>query len=279
MPVNVNSLHARLLNLSQEKEIDFQILLNRLAAEQFLYRLSQSPYSGKFIFKGGSLLTYLIESDRKTKDLDFSIREINNKVEDIVKIIQSVLDIPVDDGIAWQKIEGEPLVHPEMEHPGVRMACRFLFGKMKGMVRMDMASGDVVEAIMMPLERMQYKNQPIFGEPFSLLVYPPETVFAEKLQISLKKGGQNTRMKDYYDLSKLIDHDLNSKKLKKCIKDVLTNRDMPLTTQILFNDTESARLQTYWEHFLKREKMTEAPLRISEIINKVNIYLKKLYES
>src|SRR3989338_5621910 len=104
MPVNVNSLHARLLNLSREKKIDFQILLNRLAAEQFLYRLSQSPYSEKFIFKGGSLLTYLIDSDRKTKDLDFSIREISNQVEDIVKIIQSVLDIPVDDGIEWQKI-------------------------------------------------------------------------------------------------------------------------------------------------------------------------------
>ena len=103
-------------------------------------------------------------------------------------------------------------------------------------------------------------------------------IFAEKLQISLKKGSQNTRMKDYYDLSKLLDHELNPKKLKKCIKKVFSNRDMPLTTQILLNDAESMRLQTYWEHFLKREKMTGAPLHISEIIDKVNTYLKKLYD-
>lgn len=278
MAVNINSLHARLLNLSREKKIDFQILLNRLAAEQFLYRLSLSPHWKRFIFKGGSLLTYLIDSDRKTKDLDFSIREISNQVEDIVKIIQSVLDIVVDDGITWKKIDGSALNHPEMDQSGVRLACHFLFGKMRGIVRMDMALGDVVEAVRLPLERMQYKNEPIFGEPFSLLVYPPETIFAEKFQIALKKGGQNTRMKDYYDLSKLIDHKLDPKKLKKCLKAVLSNRNMSLTTQISFNDAESTRLQTYWEHFLKREKMTEAPLRIGKIIDKVNAYLKKLYD-
>lgn len=277
MAVNINSLQARLLNIARSRKIDFQILLNRLAAEQFLYRLSQSPYAEKFIFKGGSLLTYLIASDRKTKDLDFSIRKVSHEVEDIVTIIQSVLDIPVDDGIEWKKIEGAPLVHPEMDYPGVRLACRFLLGKMRGMVRMDMALGDVVDTMMMPLERMQYKDQPIFGKPFSLLVYPSETVFAEKLQITLKKRGQNTRMKDYYDLSKLIDHGLNQKTLRKCIQEVLANRNMPPTTQILFEEVELNRLQTYWEHFLKREKITTAPGRINEIIDKVNDFLKKLY--
>ena len=96
MTVNIASLRARLLNISKEKKIDLQFLLNRLGAEQFLYRLSQSPHAEKFIFKGGSLLTYLIESERKTKDLDFSIREISNQVDETVKIIRSVLDIPVD---------------------------------------------------------------------------------------------------------------------------------------------------------------------------------------
>ncbi len=278
MPINIESLRARLTNISKEKKIDLQFLLNRLAAEQFLYRLSRSSYVEKFIFKGGSLLTYLIDSNRKTRDLDFSIREIGNQVEGMIKIIQSVLDIPVDDGIEWKKIDGSALNHPEMEQPGVRLACHFLFGKMRGIVRMDMALGDVVEAVKLPLERMQYKKEPIFGGSFSLLVYPPETIFAEKLQISLKKGGQNTRMKDYYDLSLLIEHDLNPKKLKKCIREVLANRNMPLTTQISFNDEEGARLQTYWEHFLKREKLDELPPRISDIIKKVNRFLKKIYD-
>ena len=81
MPVNIASLHAKLLNISRAKRIDLQLLINRLASEQFLYRLSLSPYAEKFIFKGGSLLTYLIESDRKTKDLDFSIKQMKIQVE------------------------------------------------------------------------------------------------------------------------------------------------------------------------------------------------------
>lgn len=277
MAVNIKSLHARLLNLAHEKKIDWQILLNRLVAEQFLYRLSLSPYADKFIFKGGSLLFYLIGSDRRTKDLDFSIREVSSQVEAIVAIIRSVVAMPLDDGITWGDIEGAPLEHPDMDQPGVRIACRFLLGKAKGVVRLDMALGDVVEAIRMPLTRMQYKNEPIFGESFSLLVYPPETVFAEKFQITLKKGGQNTRMKDYYDLARLIDYPLDARKVRQSVQAVLKHRGTPPTTQLAFTAAEAIQLQTYWEHFLKREQMTGAPTRIEAIINTVNAYLKKIY--
>lgn len=278
MTINVESLRARLLNLSREKKIDFQWLLNRLGAEQFLYRLSQSLHSEKFIFKGGSLLTYLINSERKTKDLDFSMRQIASQVDEVVKIIRSVLDIPVDDGIKWMEVEGEPLVHPDMATPGTRIVCRFLFGNMKGVVRMDMALGDVVEAVKMPLERMKYKGNPIFGETFSLFVYPPEAIFAEKLYISIKKKGQNTRMKDYYDLSKLADHHLDHRKLRDCIQKTFTNRNLPLITQIQFKNEDTAQLQVYWEHFLKRDRMAGLPATIAEMIDKVNAFLGKLYE-
>src|SRR3989338_2899942 len=125
MSTNIKSMQARILNISREKKIDFQLLLNRLAAEQFLCRLSQSPHVEKFIFKGGSLLNYLIDSDRKTKDLDFSIKQIRNQVDDVVKIIRSILDIPVDDGIEWKDMEGDLFVHPEMDYRGVGFACLF----------------------------------------------------------------------------------------------------------------------------------------------------------
>lgn len=58
MPINLKSLHGRLLNVAREKGIEFQLLLHRLGAEQFLFRLSQSPYKDKFVFKGGTLLSY-----------------------------------------------------------------------------------------------------------------------------------------------------------------------------------------------------------------------------
>lgn len=278
MTFNFESFRARLLNISKEKKIDFQFLLNRLGAEQFLYRLSLSPHAAQFIFKGGFLLTYLIESERKTRDLDFSIRQIGHQVDGAVKIIRSILEIRVDDGIEWKEIKGEPLLHPEMDYPGIRIVCRFLFGNMKGVVRMDMATGDAVEAVMVPLRRIQYRGKPLFGESFSILAYPPETIFAEKLYIAVRKEGRNTRMKDYFDLSKLVDHPLDHPKLKKSIQGTFANRNQPLAVQIQFKDEDLVRLQVYWEHFLKRDKMSGLPATISEMIGKVNAFLKKLYE-
>lgn len=169
MMKSVASLQAQLLNLSKERGIAFQTFLSRFGAEQFLYRLSVSEYADKFVFKGGSLLLYLTDSERKTRDLDFSIREISNRVDDVVKVVKSVLSIKVDDGIEWKEVRGEILSHPEMEETGVRLNSNFLLGKMKGAVHMDMAFGDVVDAVKLPLERMKYKGKPFFNEELSLI--------------------------------------------------------------------------------------------------------------
>lgn len=277
MPVNIKSLHGRLLNISREKKIDFQLLLNRLGGEQFLYRLSQSPYADKFIFKGGSLLAYLVDSDRKTKDLDFSVRQIGHEVSNVVEIVKSILSISVDDGIEWGKVQGDLLTHPEMEYPGVRIAIAFRVGQMRGTVRLDTAMGDVSHPVKRQLSRLSYKGQPFFGEAFSVLVYPPESVFAEKLQIIQKKRGQNTRMKDYYDLSTLIDYGLDSQILQETIRETFFNRKLPFASQIEFVPTELLMLQTYWEHFLKRDKIAKAPKEIGSVIQKINVFLEKLY--
>lgn len=185
MTVNVKSLQAKLLNVSKQKGIEFQLFLTRFAAEQFLARLSQSPMKRRFVFKGGSLLTYLIDTERKTRDLDFSVKKMSHAVEDLREIVQSILEIPLDDGITWNPAKASTLNHPEMPYPGARIICPFHLGQMKGQVRMDLAFGDQVEPVKTTLFKIQYKGKPLVGEDFSLLAYPPETIFSEKLQIAL----------------------------------------------------------------------------------------------
>ena len=277
MKNTIESLHARLLNLAREKNIEFQVLLNRLGAEQFLVRLALSKYVKQFVFKGGSLLVYLIDSERKTKDLDFSVTKISNQVDEVIEMIKSILQIPVDDGFKWIDVRGTPLNHPEMEVPGVRLSCHFLLGNMKGIVRMDLAYGNVIGARKTKLERIRYRNNPIFGNTVSLYAYTPEAIFAEKLCIVIKKQGQNTRMKDYYDLYKLIDSKISSDRLKKCIEKIFKRRNIPLRVSITFSSSDLERLQIYWEHFLKRDKPKEVPEKIIDVITKINSYLKKLY--
>jgi hypothetical protein len=48
----VASVRQRLLNLSQERGEDPNLIFIRYALERFLYRLSRSRQSGKFILKG-----------------------------------------------------------------------------------------------------------------------------------------------------------------------------------------------------------------------------------
>ncbi len=47
----------------------------------------------------------------------------------------------MDDCLDWGEIEGSSLTHPDMPLPGIRTACHFLIGKMRGQVQIDMAVG------------------------------------------------------------------------------------------------------------------------------------------
>ena len=52
-PVNLPaSVHQRLLNLSQQRGEEFNLLLTRFAIERLLYRLSCSAEAGRFVLKG-----------------------------------------------------------------------------------------------------------------------------------------------------------------------------------------------------------------------------------
>ena len=43
------SVRARLLNVSREKNLNFELVLNRYATERLLYRLSKSRYADRFV--------------------------------------------------------------------------------------------------------------------------------------------------------------------------------------------------------------------------------------
>lgn len=275
---NASSLHAKLLNIARQEGLEFQLLLNRFGAEQFLERLSQSAFAQKFVFKGGSLLAYLIDTDRKTKDLDFTIKHLSNQVDEVAAIIKSVLETRVDDCLEWGEIEGSPLTHPDMDYPGVRIICHFLLGKMRGRLQMDMAIGEVDEATRIPLKRIRYKNAPLMGPDFSILSYPRELIFAEKLQIAVAKKEDNTRMRDFYDLFKLLNHGLDDILLKTCLTSVFTKRETPLLSEFKLDDQGFSKLQKYWQAYITKAKLVDAPQEVVAIISMVNTRLKKLYE-
>lgn len=65
------SIRQRLLNISREEKLEFQLILTRFALERFLYRLSQSKYKNDFILKGAMLFqVWQAHIQRPTRDLD-----------------------------------------------------------------------------------------------------------------------------------------------------------------------------------------------------------------
>jgi len=276
--MNTESLRGKLLNISQEKDIPFQEFLNRFGSEQFLERLSQSTYAEQFVFKGGTLLTYLIETDRRTRDLDFSIREISNKTNEVEALIGEILAVAIDDGLTWDAPIAETLEHPEMDYPGVRIKCPFRLGNAKGMVRIDLALGDVVDAQKVPLERIRYKGEPLMGADFDVLMYPPETIFSEKLQTAIARGVANTRMKDFYDMYQLsIVKVLDAIKLKASIKNTFERRGTTIQAALDFDDDILTGLQRHWEPFIRKMELSEAPQQIKDVVDVINKQLQAVY--
>jgi nucleotidyltransferase AbiEii toxin of type IV toxin-antitoxin system len=67
------SVRARLLRRAKELPEDFSLLLQRYAAERFLYRLSQTPHRSHFVLKGAMLFAVWDHSlYRSTRDLDLA---------------------------------------------------------------------------------------------------------------------------------------------------------------------------------------------------------------
>jgi hypothetical protein len=73
-PRNVTaSVRGRLLDRSRQTGEDFQFLLQRYAAERFLYRLGESVHRDRYVLKGAMLYALWGGSIyRPTRDLDFT---------------------------------------------------------------------------------------------------------------------------------------------------------------------------------------------------------------
>jgi hypothetical protein len=97
------SIRQKLLNKARNDKRPFNELLQYYAMERFLYRLSISRYSSKFILKGG-LLFRIWEADtfRPTMDIDM-LGKTDNTESNISHVIKEILSLPVKaDGLIFE---------------------------------------------------------------------------------------------------------------------------------------------------------------------------------
>lgn len=245
------ALKDRLQTIAKEKGIPFNACWKQLLLERFLARLGQSSHIDKFIFKGGFLLAYLMKIGRETVDLDFLLTSMKAEKKQLQKILEEISSISCNDGFSFSFASIDILSQPHMNYPGFRITLNGSFIKMKDKIHIDIGIGDSVNPRQFEIKLFHYKGKPFFEKSTSLLTYPPETIFAEKLETILSKGSRNSRMKDFHDLFLLANSQLlDLKKLKKAIFQTFSNRGTSLTL-IHFDQDGIKTLQKLWTAHLQ----------------------------
>ena len=274
--MNEQALKDRLHAIAKEKSIHFNECWKNLLLERFLARLARSSQMDKFIFKGGFLLAYMLEIGRETTDLDFLLSNMNASEEQIKQAVQDIISGQMNDGFVFTYETIELLEQPHMDYPGYRVTLRVEFGRMRGKIQIDVGIGDVVKPSNRDFCLFQYRGKPMFENAISLSVYPPETIFAEKLETVISKGASNSRMKDYHDLLLLSRHQdlLDKKNLQNSIESTFKNRGTILSA-IEFDETDLRSLQKLWTAHLKNlgdiAQELKIPKEIQAVINEINM--------
>lgn len=277
--MNEAALKERLKVIANNKSITFNEAWKQLLLERFLARLSHSEHQEKFIFKGGLLLAQYLVIGRETTDADFLMTKLQAEIPVIKSTMNAVVAVEINDGFNFSLSDVEELNQPHMDYPGFRVSLDATFGKMKDKVQVDIGVGDLVDAISDNFQPFEYKGKPIFEGEISLLMYPVETIFAEKLETIASKGTTNSRMKDYHDII-LIAREadlLDIKKTKNSIVSTFKNRGTKLSVPLTFEEARVDRMQTLWSKHLNGlggfKAKLNLPEQMTDVLSEINSWL------
>jgi predicted nucleotidyltransferase component of viral defense system len=275
-----NSLKDRVRVLAKDKGRTFNSVWTSLILERFLSRLARSPDREKLIFKGGMLLSYYLPLGRETTDLDFLINASSGASENVKKLINEIASIDLADGFTFELTHWNEIDHTQTPYPGFDGGLLATCGGTKTKFSLDIGIGDVVspEQFTFPLSKL--KSGPLFEAELSLLVYPPVTIFAEKLETACFRGVANSRMKDYHDLWILKESSLlsNRSELKLAIEKTFAHRGTSLGPIPWDDSGDYERQEQYWNSHLRGlEKAVDLnlPSTFAQVVREINEWLKK----
>ena len=222
------SVGQKLRNIARERNEDFALVLTKFALERLLFRLSQSKHRDVFVLKGALLFElWTQERYRGTRDADLLARgHTSERMEDIFRDICNIAVI--DDGLRFdaQTIKAERITE-DANYQGVRVTFMEYLANARIPIQIDIGFGDVITPA--PAEA-EFPTLLDFPAP-KLLVYPRESVIAEKFEAMVKLGIANSRMKDFYDLWKLSrDFVFDGLLLSEAVKKTFARRETDLPT-------------------------------------------------
>lgn len=281
--MNEAALKARLKIIAQEKLKTFNEVWKQLLLERFLVRLSRSAYREQFIFKGGLLLAQYIELGRETMDIDFLMTKMKSEFSVIESALCEIIAVDIEDSFRFEWGTMQILSQPHMEYAGFRATIQAYFGNMRDKIHIDIGVGDMVVPNEKDYRPFEYNGKPLFVGEITMLVYPVESIFAEKLETIVSKGSNNSRMKDYHDIILMIKEPglLTPAILSEKLYDTFQHRNTKFAVPIEFDTQEVAQLQNLWSNHLRGlgdiRKRLDLPDEISDVLAVINIWLTNVH--
>lgn len=276
------SIRTKLLNVAKKENIFYQTILTRYFQERLLYRMSQTRYRNNFYLKGGALMyAYERFAARPTLDIDFLGNNISNKGTSIIAAFKEICSVPFEeDGVIFdvEHITAQNITEFKDYH-GIRLSIPVKMDSIAQVLTMDIGFGDVVTPSPVNLDF------PILLEHLpcaNILAYSLETVIAEKMHAIIDLADQSSRMKDYYDLHRILKEEkYDSEVLQEAIIRTFENRHTPYDENTMFFRKDfgiNQQMEVRWKAFMR--KITKATdLSFSEVVEFIQETLRPYWEN
>ncbi len=275
-PTNVAaSVRTRLLNVAKAQGADFNQVLVRFALERILYRLAQSQHAERLLLKGALLFTLWYDMPhRATRDADL-LGFGASDLESVAKIFREIAAVTIDDGIVFDpaSVTVEE-IRKEAGYGGVRVVISGELAKARCKTQIDVGFGDAVTPG--PVDSVYPVLLNDLPAP-RIRAYPTYTVVAEKLHAIALLGMTNSRVKDYFDLSVLLEREtLDADLLAQAIKATFERRGMAVPSELPVGLTDEfahdVSRQALWQSFVRKNELDPEPL--ASIVGRLRLTLE-----
>lgn len=250
--MNITSIKTKINNKAKKANLSPQDLMQMYFFERILYRISISKYKHNFIIKGGLLLSSLFENEsRTTQDMDTMIKGIEISESKLKEVLSHILELDVKDDIKFEILSFKKIRDEDL-YGGFRVAIKASIEALTINLKIDMTTGDPI----IPREIEYSYKCLIDDEVIKIMAFSKYSIIAEKFETLIETLETDTRAKDFYDIYKLMQSDLDKEKLSTAIYSTFKRRDTLVLLEELnerFNIiSESIALREYWKNYQRK---------------------------
>lgn len=250
---NGQQFKAKIRNLAKQKQVSPQVLMQEVALDEIVDRISRSPYREQLILKGGFLIASMIGIDtRSTRDLDTSVRGLPVTKDEMLKVFNTIVKMNETDGDVTLRITKINEIRSGDNYEGFRIHLEAKIFASVIDTKIDISTGDVIT----PHEISWYHHTIFNDQKIMVMAYNMETILAEKIEAIVARQEQTTRMKDYYDLylfDKVRREQINFKMLETAINATAKLRGtdylLPKYQEIIQEVSNSKVLAERWKKY------------------------------